>query len=207
MGCLARLFGPTRIGLTLVRWSRLCEATRGRSTLPFRPFETRNGVDMTVFTSPHPPLQIPELSLPDLVRVTAEQRSDSVAVTDAPSGRALTFGELVGGFDRVAAGLTARGFGPGGVLAILAPNLPEWPVAALGAMAAGGAVSGARRRATRRALAGSGAASSVRRRADGPRACAGRTRGRYVRIVWVRGGSWRRNSFRRRGRQEFVRMC
>ena len=98
---------------------------------------------MTVFTSPHPPLQIPELSLPDLVRATAEQRGESVAVTDAPSGRALTFAELVGGFDRVAAGLTARGFGPGGVLAILAPNLPEWPVAALGAMAAGGAVSGA----------------------------------------------------------------
>ncbi|HXV93979.1 MAG TPA: AMP-binding protein, partial [Pseudonocardia sp.] len=35
----------------------------------------------------------------------------------------------------------SRGFGRGDVLAILAPNLPEWPVAMLGAQLAGGAVT------------------------------------------------------------------
>ena len=43
---------------------------------------------------------------------------------------------------RFAAGITALGFRPGDVLALFAPNLPEWPVAALGAMVAGGAVTG-----------------------------------------------------------------
>ena len=38
----------------------------------------------------------------------------------------------------VAAALAARGFGPGDVLAIWAPNIPPWAGVALGAMAAGG---------------------------------------------------------------------
>jgi acyl-CoA synthetase (AMP-forming)/AMP-acid ligase II len=43
--------------------------------------------------------------------------------------------------ERFAAGLAARGFGRGDVLAILAPNLPEWPVAMLGAQLLGAAVT------------------------------------------------------------------
>jgi acyl-CoA synthetase (AMP-forming)/AMP-acid ligase II len=98
---------------------------------------------MTVFTSPHPPVELPDVSLPGLIRDVAERRRDAAAIIDAPSGRSLSYAELMGGADRVAAGLAARGFGPDGVLVILAPNLPEWPVAALGAMSAGGVVSGA----------------------------------------------------------------
>ena len=43
---------------------------------------------------------------------------------------------------RTAAGSAAGGFREGDVLAILAPNLPEWPVAYFGAQAAGGVVTG-----------------------------------------------------------------
>lgn len=44
---------------------------------------------------------------------------------------------------RCAAGLAAQGFGPGAVLLMVAPNAPEWAIAALAAMAAGGAVGAA----------------------------------------------------------------
>src|SRR4029453_9808946 len=54
---------------------------------------------------------------------------------------------------QVAAGLAAGGFGPGDVLALWAPNLPQWAGVALGAMAAGGAVTGASPAASERELA------------------------------------------------------
>ena len=45
------------------------------------------------------------------------------------------------------------GFGPGDVLALWAPNLPQWAGVALGAMAAGGTVTGASPACTERELA------------------------------------------------------
>ena len=54
----------------------------------------------------------------------------------------------------MAAGLTARGFGKGDVLALSSPNLPEYALALYGAMAAGGAVTGANPLLTAGELAG-----------------------------------------------------
>jgi acyl-CoA synthetase (AMP-forming)/AMP-acid ligase II len=71
------------------------------------------------------------------------RHGDKPALVDGPSGRALTYRELAGGVERVAAGLAARGFGKGDVLAISSPNLPEYALALYGAMAAGGAVTSA----------------------------------------------------------------
>jgi acyl-coenzyme A synthetase/AMP-(fatty) acid ligase len=59
-----------------------------------------------------------------------------------------------GGVERVAAGLAARGFGRGDVLALSSPNLPEYALALYGAMAAGGAVTGANPLLTAGELAG-----------------------------------------------------
>ena len=64
-----------------------------------------------------------------------------VAITDGPSGAQLTGGELADQAAAVTGALRARGFGPGDVLALWAPNVPAWSPVALGAMAAGGAVS------------------------------------------------------------------
>lgn len=92
-----------------------------------------------------PPLSapVPALTLPRWLRVRARQRPDAVALIDGVSGSRYTYGALDHLIGRCAAGLARLGFRPGDVLLMLAPNAPEWPIAALGAMAAGGVVSGA----------------------------------------------------------------
>ena len=86
---------------------------------------------------------IPNVTLPQLIRERARQHPDDIALVDAASGRSSTYGEVDLLIGRCAAGLAAQGFKPGDVLMIFAPNSIDWPVAALGAMAAGGVVSGA----------------------------------------------------------------
>ncbi len=88
-------------------------------------------------------VDIPALTVPQFIRERARQRPDAVALVDAASGREVRYGALDQQIGRCAAGLAALGFKPGDVLLMFAPNLPEWPIAALGAMAAGGVVSGA----------------------------------------------------------------
>src|SRR4029453_18572167 len=84
----------------------------------------------------------------------AARFGDKPALIDGPTGRALSYRQLAGAVERVAAGLAARGFGKGDVLALSSPNLPEYAVALYGAMAAGGAVTGANPLLTAGELAG-----------------------------------------------------
>ena len=105
---------------------------------------------MTTQTSPdailHGPAlanEIPFITLPAFIRGHARQRPNAIALVDAASGRNYTYGALDHLIGRFAAGLAAQGFKPGDTLLMFAPNLPEWPIVALGAMAAGGVVSGA----------------------------------------------------------------
>lgn len=82
-----------------------------------------------IFRSPYPDVAIPEVSLSEYVLGGAAARGEKPALIDGPSGRALTYGGLVGAARRAAGGLAARGFGKGDVFAILSPNLPEYAVA------------------------------------------------------------------------------
>jgi acyl-CoA synthetase (AMP-forming)/AMP-acid ligase II len=91
-----------------------------------------------IVTSPHPDIQIPDVSLHELVLADAGRRADAAALVDGPSGRTLTYGQLAGGVRRVAAGLAARGFAKGDVFAIHSPNVPEYALAFYGVSAAGG---------------------------------------------------------------------
>jgi acyl-CoA synthetase (AMP-forming)/AMP-acid ligase II len=91
-----------------------------------------------VVLSPHPDVTVPDLPLHQFVLAEAMRRGDRPALVDGPSGRTLTYGQLAGGVRRVAAGLTARGFGGGDVFAIYCPNLPEYALAFYGVAAAGG---------------------------------------------------------------------
>ena len=103
-----------------------------------------------IYTSPYPSLpaqfapmagSAPQL-VPHLVHRAAGRSPDHPAIVDASSGTVVSYAALAGQIDRVAAGLARGGFAPGDVLALRAPNTPAWAAVALGAMAAGGAVTG-----------------------------------------------------------------
>ena len=98
-------------------------------------------------------LEVPSITVPQLIRYHARKRTDKVALVEAASGRRYTYGELDHLIGRFAAGLAALGFRPGERLVMFMPNLPEWPVAALGTMSAGGTVSGANLMSTSSELA------------------------------------------------------
>ena len=61
---------------------------------------------------------------------------------DATDGAVIPYRMLASQIDQVAATLADRGFAPGQVLALQAPNTPAWAAAALGAIAADGAITG-----------------------------------------------------------------
>src|SRR3974390_852906 len=87
--------------------------------------------------------EIPAVTLPQFIRQRARECPDKTALIEAVNGRSYTYGALDQSIGRFAAGLAARGFMPGDTLVMFMPNLPEWPIAALAAMAAGGVVCGA----------------------------------------------------------------
>src|SRR6266516_2379804 len=94
-----------------------------------------------IFRSPYPDVPVPDVALHRFVLAGAAERPDQPALIDGPSGRALTYGQLARGVERLAAGLTARGFRRGDVLALFMPNLPEFALAFHGTLAAGGVVT------------------------------------------------------------------
>jgi acyl-CoA synthetase (AMP-forming)/AMP-acid ligase II len=94
-----------------------------------------------IYTSPHPDVDIPEVSLPDFILEGAADRADRPALIDGPSGRTLTYGELRQATAACAGGLAARGLEKGDVFAIYSPNLPEYAIAFYGVTRAGGTVT------------------------------------------------------------------
>ena len=95
----------------------------------------------TVISSPWPAPSIPDADFAAHVLRHAERLADRPALVDAADGRTIRYGELASAARRTAAGLAARGFGPGDVLALYSPNLPEFVVAVLGAAMTGGATT------------------------------------------------------------------
>ncbi|WP_418959778.1 AMP-binding protein [Streptomyces tritici] len=95
-----------------------------------------------IFRSPHPDVVIPDVSVHELLfgSIDAADR-DRVAVVDGPSGRSVTYGELAARVELFAGALAARGLKPGEVVALHAPNCPEFAVAFHGILRAGGTVT------------------------------------------------------------------
>ena len=81
-----------------------------------------------IFKSPHQDVSIPDISLPELILETAARLGDKPALIDGPTGRTITYAELAGSINAVAAGLHSRGFGKGDVFALFLPNIPEYAV-------------------------------------------------------------------------------
>jgi acyl-CoA synthetase (AMP-forming)/AMP-acid ligase II len=97
-------------------------------------------------------VEVGDTTLHRLVADKAGGMGEGPALIDGSTGYAMSYGTLAFRIEHVAAGLAARGFGAGDVLALWAPNLPQWAGVALGAMAAGGTVTGINPAFTRREL-------------------------------------------------------
>ncbi len=94
-----------------------------------------------IFRSPHPTVTIPEISLTDFVLQRASEFGDKPAIIDGQTGRTITYAQLVPLVRRLAAGLADLGLMKGDVLAIYAPNLPEYILTVHAVLSIGGVVT------------------------------------------------------------------
>src|SRR3954465_15842260 len=81
-----------------------------------------------IHRSPLPDVDIPDEALTTYALHRARELGDKPALVDGPTGRALTYAALEQGVRSLAGGLVARGFAKGDVLALMAPNVPEYAV-------------------------------------------------------------------------------
>ena len=96
---------------------------------------------MAVLRSPHPDVPLRDVSITDALFEGLTGRPDEVVLVDGPSEREMTAGELTDGIRRLAGGLAARGVGPGYVVALMAPNMPDYAIAFHGPLYAGATVT------------------------------------------------------------------
>ncbi|MDQ3887239.1 MAG: AMP-binding protein, partial [Actinomycetota bacterium] len=89
------------------------------------------------FRSPFPDVEIPDVSLPELLFADIAPRADRLALIDGASGQSITYGQLSIQVDQIAGALAARGIGKGDVVAIFAPNTPYYATVLHGILRAG----------------------------------------------------------------------
>ena len=77
-----------------------------------------------IFKSPFPDVSIPEIPLTQFVLERAAALGDKPALIEGPTGRVITYGELVRLIDQTAANLYKLGFKQGDVFGILSSNIP-----------------------------------------------------------------------------------
>ena len=94
-----------------------------------------------IYRSPYPPITLTGESITERVLRGLVGDPERVVMIDGPTGREVTAGALEAGIRRLAGGLKARGIGKGDVVAILAPNLPEYAVVFHGVAFAGATIT------------------------------------------------------------------
>src|SRR4051794_4759993 len=94
-----------------------------------------------IHRSPLPDVDIPDEALTTYALHRARELGDKPALVDGPTGRALTYAALEQGVRSLAGGLVGRGFAKGDVLALMAPNLPEYAIVFHGVARAGGGIT------------------------------------------------------------------
>lgn len=94
-----------------------------------------------IFHSPLAPVDIPELHITEYVLRKGEERPDHPAIIDGVTGTSYTFAELTSRIRQLAGGLRARGFNSGDVLALIAPNCPDYAVVFHATALCGGTVT------------------------------------------------------------------
>ncbi len=86
-------------------------------------------------------LDLPDLTITQLVLDGLEGRDQDPVLVDGPTGQALTAVEFRDRVERLAGGLSERGIGPGRAVALFAPNQPDWCVLFHAIAWAGGTVT------------------------------------------------------------------
>jgi acyl-CoA synthetase (AMP-forming)/AMP-acid ligase II len=93
-----------------------------------------------IYRSPFPDVELPDLPLTTYV-LGGTGHGDKPALIDGASGRVLTYAGLASAIRSLAGGLVASGFAKGDVLALMAPNTPEYAVVFHAAAMAGGVIT------------------------------------------------------------------
>ena len=96
---------------------------------------------MTLITSPLPDVEVREISITDRLFEGLELAPTRVVFIDGPTGRQMTGAALMEDIRRLAGGLAARGFGAGHVVALMAPNMPEYCTVFHGVAYGGGTIT------------------------------------------------------------------
>ncbi len=96
---------------------------------------------MIIHSSPLPAVEIPDVTITTHVLRKASELADRTAIRDTSGASAYTFAELSAAIHSLAGGLAARGYGPGKVVGLMAPNIPEYAIVFHGVAVAGAAVT------------------------------------------------------------------
>jgi acyl-CoA synthetase (AMP-forming)/AMP-acid ligase II len=94
-----------------------------------------------MYKSPLADVPLRDLSITERLFEGLDQARDRVVLTDGPSGASMTGAALMDRIRRLAGGLQAEGIGPGSVLGIMAPNMPDYVVVFHAAALAGATVT------------------------------------------------------------------
>ena len=96
---------------------------------------------MTIITSPYAAVDLREISVTERVFEGLGDNPDRALLIDGPTGRTVTAGQFEHMVKALAGGLNARGSGKGAMIALMAPNLPEYAVIFHAVAWAGGTVT------------------------------------------------------------------
>lgn len=96
---------------------------------------------MTIHKSPLADLALRDISITERVLQGLQAVPDRVLAVDGPSGASLTGAEMVAAITELAGGLQRIGVAPGVVVALLAPNCPDYAVVFHAVALAGGTLT------------------------------------------------------------------
>ena len=96
---------------------------------------------MTIHQSPLPKLALRDISITDRVLMGLRVDPDRIVAVDGPSGARLSGGQMEAAIRALAGGLQGLGIGPRSVVALLAPNCPEYAIVFHAVALAGGTVT------------------------------------------------------------------
>ncbi len=96
---------------------------------------------MSIYPSAFPPIELSDVSITERVFADLKNRPDEIVLTEGLSGRTLTAAEFMQQVKQLAGGLSAKGFGAGSVVALMAPNIPEYCVIFHAVAWAGGTIT------------------------------------------------------------------